>query len=167
MTDTKVRLATLADLAQITEIQNHYILNTHITFDVKPFTVEQRSVWFHDHNDGRRYRLFVAESAGSGILGYAGSGRFRTKEAYETTVEASIACHPQAVGRGLGTLLYSALFDALDGEDVRRIVAGIAQPNDASNALHEKMGFRRVGVFSRVGRKFGKYWDVLWMEREI
>jgi phosphinothricin acetyltransferase len=133
---------------------------------VSPYTVEQRTSWFDEHVGGR-HRLFVAEDPAGGILGYSASGRFRLKAGYDTTVEASIACRPEAVGKGLGSRLYRALFDGLAGQDVRRIVAGIAQPNDASNRLHEKMGFRRVGVFSQVGRKFGKYWDVLWLEREI
>jgi len=164
--DTKVRPGTLADLKQITELLNHYIENTHITFDVTPFTPDQRVEWFKDHSDGRRYQLFVAEDSNR-ILGYAASGCFREKEAYNTTVEASIACRPEAVGRGLGTALYQVLFAALISHDVHRIVAGIAQPNEASIKLHEKMGFQPVGRFSQVGRKFGKYWDVLWMEREL
>ena len=76
-------------------------------------------------------------------------------------------CRPDAVGRGIGTRLYTALFDALSAEDVHRIVAGIGQPNPASVALHERFGFRRVGLFSQVGRKFGQYWDVAWFERPL
>lgn len=163
-----VRPATLADLPSLTEIHNHYIRTTHITFDAEPFTPDQRVGWFHDHSDGRRYRLLVAEAEGTtGILGYAASGRFRSKQAYETTVEVSVACHPDAMGMGIGSELYRALFALLTGQDVHRVVAGIAQPNSASNALHQKFGFRAIGTFSQVGRKFGKYWDVLWMERSL
>jgi len=111
--------------------------------------------------------MLVAEDAACGVVGYTCTGRFRTKDAYDTTVEASIACRADAVGRGLGSLLYSALFEALRGEDIHRIVAGIAQPNPASNALHRRFGFREVGAFTEVGRKFGKYWDVLWLERPL
>jgi phosphinothricin acetyltransferase len=80
-------------------------------------------------------------------------------------VESSIYCRPDLVVRGIGTALYSALFDSLAGEDIHRIVGGISQPNAASVALHQRCGFRPVGVFSQVGRKFGKYWDVAWFER--
>jgi phosphinothricin acetyltransferase len=162
-----IRPALLSDLTRLTEIHNHYVLNTHIVFELRPYTVEQRVPWFHEHNDGRRYRLLVAEDAQAGILGYACTGRFRPKEAYETTVEASIACSPDATGKGIGKQLYQALFDALAREDIHRVVAGIAQPNAASNALHERFGFQRIGTFSSVGRKFGKYWDVMWMERPL
>ena len=162
-----VRPAVLDDLPKLTEIHNYYVANTHITFDGQPFRPEQRVSWFHDHSGEGRYRLLVAEDSGAGLLGYACTGRFRPKDAYDTTVEASIQCRPDAVGRGLGTRLYGALFAALADQDIYRIVAGIAQPNDTSNALHHRFGFERVGVFSQVGRKFGKYWDVVWMERPL
>ena len=74
-------------------------------------------------------------------------------------------CRADAVGRGIGSLLYGALFDALATEDVHRIVAGVSLPNPASIALHKRCGFQEVGVFTHVGRKFGKYWDVAWFER--
>ena len=159
-----IRPAVRADLARITEIINYYIVHTHITFDVKPFRPEDRLVWFEEHNSGGRYQMLVAEENGL-VIGYVATGRFRNKGAYDTTVEASIALAPQATGRGIGTRLYTALFEALANQDVNRLVAGIAQPNDGSNALHQRMGFTPVGTFTAVGRKFGKYWDVLWMEK--
>ena len=161
----RVRPAQLKDLPRIVEIQNHYIQHTHITFDVQPFTPEQRREWFHDHNNGKRYRLLVAEDEQRRIVGYACTGRFRPKPAYETTVEVSIACDPGSTGKRMGTRLYDELFTTLRGEDVHRAVAGIAQPNPASNALHQRFGFRPVGTFTEVGRKFGRYWDVLWVEK--
>ena len=165
--DMTVRPATIEDLPGITEIHNHYIVNTHITFDVQPYRPEHRMTWFHEHSDNKRYRLLVACDSQSSVLGYACTGRHRTKEAYDTTVEASIGCRPDSVGRGLGTMLYRALFDAIADQDIHRIVAGIAQPNPASNALHERFGFKEIGLFTEVGRKFEKYWDVKWTERPL
>jgi phosphinothricin acetyltransferase len=159
-----IRPATLDDLPAIVAIQNHYILNTHITFDVEPVTPKQRVKWFHEHNDGGRYRLLLAESENT-ILGYACTGRFRDKAAYDTTVEVSIACDPGATGKGIGRELYAELFGLIKDEDIHLLAAGIAQPNAVSNALHKRFGFQPVGTFTRVGRKFGKYCDVLWMEK--
>jgi len=167
MQNVTIRPASLNDLPGLTEIQNYYVIHTHITFDVQPFDPQRRRPWFSDHSDGRRYRLLVADDPKRGVLGYACTGRFRTKEAYDTTVEASVACGPDATGRGLGKLLYAALFEAIADQDVNRIVAGIAQPNLASNALHRHFGFKPIGTFSQVGRKFDRYWDVLWMERPL
>jgi phosphinothricin acetyltransferase len=160
-----VRPATLDDLPGITDIHNYYIAHTHITFDVEPYLPEQRVSWFNEHSDGKRYQLLVACGPHGDVLGYASTGRHRSKQAYDTTVESSVGCRPDAVGRGLGTLLYEALFAAIADEDINRIVAGIAQPNPASNALHQRFGFQPIGTFSQAGRKFGEYWDVLWMER--
>lgn len=162
-----LRPASIDDLPSLTEIRNYYIVNTPITFDVEPYRPEQLVPWFSEHSDGGRYRMFVACDSDSRVLGYAGTGRFRSKAAYDTTVEASVACRPEAVGRRLGSLLYGALFGAIADEDINRIVAGIAQPNPASNALHLRFGFTAIGTFSEVGRKFGKYWDVTWMERPL
>src|SRR5689334_12966728 len=162
-----IRAARIEDLPAITEIHNHYILRTHITFDVRPNRPEDRATWFHEHSDGGRYQTFVACDFEGSVLGYACTGRHRAKAAYDTTVESSIACGPESIGRGIGTLLYQRLFEALRDQDINRIVAGIAQPNPASNALHERFGFQRIGLFTEVGRKFGKYWDVLWLERPL
>lgn len=169
MTDhfINIRPATLNDLPRLTEIQNHYIENTHITFDVHAFTPEQRIGWFNEHSDGKRYRILVAEAKDSRLIGYVATGCFRPKQAYNTTVEISVACSPNMVGKGVGARLYTELFAALSKEDIHRIVAGIAQPNPASNALHERFGFRTVGTFTEVGRKFGRYWDVRWMEKPL
>lgn len=162
-----VRPARLDDLPGITEIHNYYIVNTHITFDIHPYVPEHRVSWFHDHSDGRRYRLLVACDPQGDVIGYACTGRHRSKEAYDTTVESSIGCRPDSTGRGLGTLLYEALFEAIADQDINRIVAGVAQPNAGSNALHQRFGFKTIGTFSQVGRKLGKYWDVMWMERPL
>jgi phosphinothricin acetyltransferase len=161
-----IREASRADLPAITEIYNHYVINTPITFDIEPFTPEQREAWYDEHCDGRRYRLLVAEQNGH-VLGYAGTGRFRDKRAYDTSVEATIYCASGATGRGIGNLLYAALFEAIANEDIHRILGGITLPNDASLALHRRFGFRQVAVFTQNGRKFGQYWDVAWVERPL
>ncbi|MGO9602884.1 MAG: N-acetyltransferase family protein [Candidatus Binataceae bacterium] len=166
MPNLNVRPAIRDDLAQITAIYNHYILTTPISFDIEPVTPEQRVPWFHEHTDGPRYQLFVAEEDGH-VRGYAGTGRFRAKAAYDTTAEMTIYCAPDVTGRGIGRLMYQVLFDALRGADLNRLVAGITVPNDASVALHRRFGFKDVGVFTENGRKFDRYWDVLWMERPL
>ena len=160
-----VRAAILADLPALTDIYNHYVVHTAITFDLRPLTLDERRVWFDDHAGGGRHRLLVATGPDGSCLGYATSSRWRPKAAYDTTVESSVYCRPDALRRGCGSLLYSALFAAIASEDVHRIVAGISLPNPASVKLHERFGFVPVGVFHGVGRKFGRYWDVAWFER--
>lgn len=152
------------DLPGIVGIINHYIETTPITFDVVPFTVETRMPWFEQFGAEGRHRLFVAERDGA-VVGWSCSGVFRPKPAYATTAETAIYTAPGEGGQGLGTRLYERLFQALRGEDLHRLVAGVTLPNEASLRLHARMGFERIGVFSEVGRKFERYWDVAWHER--
>jgi len=161
-----IRPARIDDLPRLTEIYNYYIVNTPVTFDIDPVTVEERRPWFAQFGERGRHRLFVAERDGV-VAGYAGSHQFRTKKAYDTTVETTIYCAPEMTGRGIGGALYAALFAALAGADVRMAIAGITVPNDASVAVHARFGFVPAGLMHDVGRKFGKYWDVLWMERRF
>jgi phosphinothricin acetyltransferase len=166
MSKIRIRPAERGDLARMTEIYNYYVLNTPVTFDVEAYTVERREAWFAQFGVAGRHRLVVAEENGI-VMGYAGTTRFRPKAAYETTVETTIYCAPEAVGKGIGRRLYAELFEVLEGEDIHRFVAGYALPNAASEALHRRFGFKEVGVFSENGRKFGQYWDVCWAERAV
>jgi phosphinothricin acetyltransferase len=158
------------DLGALTDIYNHYIRETAITFDVTPTTPDERRPWLLSHPEDGAHRLLVARAAGEPagrILGYATSSPFRQKAAYATSVETSIYLAPDAGGRGIGTSLYKQLFEALEGEDVHRAYAGIALPNDASVRIHQRFGFRQVGVYEEVGRKFGIYHDVAWFEKRL
>jgi phosphinothricin acetyltransferase len=161
-----VRPATEQDLVQVNDLYNRYVLETHFTFDVEPMTLEARHEWFTHHSTTGRHRVLVGLSDGS-VIGYASSSRFRPKPAYETSIETSVYVAPDAVGRGVGSRLYEELFKSLHGEDVHRAYAGIALPNQASIALHERFGFKRVAHFSEQGRKFDRYWDVGWYEKAL
>ena len=162
----QVRPATGDDLEAVNDIYNHYVAESHITFDVEPVSMEQRREWFTHYAPAGRHRLFVAEDGGR-VVGFASSSRFRPKPGYLTSVETSVYLEPDATGRGAGSRLYESLFQSLEGEDVHRAYAGIALPNPASIALHEKFGFKRVAHFTEQGRKFGRYWDVAWFEMPL
>jgi phosphinothricin acetyltransferase len=161
-----VRRAERRDLARIVEIYNPYVETTPITFDVQPTSEAEREPWFAQFSARGRHQLFVAERAGR-VIGYAGSLPFRAKAAYDTSIELTIYLDPAERARGVGPLLYGALFRALQGEDVHRALAGITLPNDASVRLHERLGFTPVGVYTEVGRKLGRYWDVGWWEKRL
>jgi len=166
MADVKIRPATRDDLPRLTEIYNYYLINTPITFDLEPVTVEQRVRWFEEHAGAKRHRLLVAEDDGL-VVGWAGTGPFRDRAAYDTSVEMTIYCADDAKRHGIGAMMYRALLDALKNEDINRLLAGITIPNEASIKLHRKFGFTDVGVFTECGRKFNRYWDVVWMERPL
>jgi phosphinothricin acetyltransferase len=171
-TEVQVRPGVESDLDALTNIYNHYVRETPITFDTAVFSPEERRPWLLSHPEDGPYRLKVAvdgtfQGNSQRILGYATSSPYRDRPAYSTSVAVTIYLAPDAGGRGIGTLLYKALFEALAAEDVHRAYAGIAQPNEASTRLHERFGFRHVGTLREVGRKFGRYWDVAWYEKDL
>ncbi|MFG2354467.1 GNAT family N-acetyltransferase [Streptomyces sp. NPDC048521] len=167
-TEVQVRPGVEGDLEPLTALYNHYVRETAITFDTAVFTAEERRPWLLSHPEDGPHRLLVAADARSQeILGYATSSPYRPKPAYATSVETSVYVAPGAGRRGIGSLLYDALFKALADEDVHRAYAGIAQPNEASARLHARFGFRYVGTYREVGRKFGRYWDVAWYEKDL
>jgi phosphinothricin acetyltransferase len=166
MRELEVRPATADDLPRLVEIYNHYVLHTPVTFDIEPVTLEQRVVWFKQFDRTGRHRLLVAEDAGA-VMGYAGTHQFRTKQAYDSTVETTVYCAPGCSRRGIGSALYKALFDAVRREDIHSFIAGITLPNEASVAMHAHFGFTHAGTMRGVGRKFTTYWDVAWYERLV
>lgn len=161
-----IRRLTGTDLPAVTSIYNHYIETTPITFDLAPFTLEGRQHWFAKFAPTGRYQAFAAERDGE-VVGWANTSPFRTKAAYDTTVETTIYLTADATGLGLGRLLYRTLLDAISQEDIHRAYGVVTMPNDASVALHIAMGFSLIGQMKEVGRKFGRYWDVAWFERDI
>lgn len=167
--NVQVRPGKEDDLDALTAIYNHYIRKTPITFDVTPSPPMNMRPWLLSHPEDGPHRLLVARIPGSdgGILGYATSSPFRPKAAYATSVETSVYLAPDAVGRGIGTLLYKQLFEALAEEDVHRAYAGVTLPNEASVRVHRRFGFRQVGIYEEVGRKFGVYHDVAWFEKRL
>jgi phosphinothricin acetyltransferase len=162
--DVTVRAGRLADLQRLTDIYNHYVIETPTTFDTVPFTVEQRREWFGHYHETGRHRLIVAERDGV-VMGYTTSSPFSDRAAYDTTVETTILCAPEFVGQGIGKLLYGALFDALAPEDVHSALARVTLPNKGSHDIHLHFGFREMGIMREAGRKFGKYWDVAFYQK--
>lgn len=164
--EVTIRRAEREDVPALLAIYNHFVLNTAITFDVEPRTLEQRLQWFDSFTPQGRHQCFVA-ARGEEAIGWASSGRFKDRAAYDTSVEASVYLKPGEEGRGLGRRLYRTLFEALAHQDVHRAFAGISLPNEASLGLHRAMGFALVGVYREVGRKFDRFWDVAWYGIEL
>jgi phosphinothricin acetyltransferase len=156
-----------ADLKRLTEIYNYYIIHSHATFDTEEFSIKKRETWFQNFSEEGAYRLFVARQE-ENVLAYASSTAFRPKPAYYQSVETTIYIDPLYLGRGIGLRLYHTLIRTLEQEtSVHRAFAGIALPNEASANLHQRFGFKLIGVFTEVGFKFGRYWDVAWYDRDL
>ncbi len=151
-----IREAILSDAQAIADIYNYYILNTVITFEVDPVTPQEIMSRMEKYKEIGPY--LVHEENGE-VIGYAYVARFRERLAYQHSVESSIYLKHGCGGKGLGTRLYSALLSQVSLQR-HAILGGIALPNEASVKLHEKCGFRKVAHFLGVGRKFGKWIDV-------
>jgi phosphinothricin acetyltransferase len=152
------------DLPTIVDILNYTIVNSNATLTSQPVTVTERRDWFGRFSPAGPHRLLVARR-GNRVLGYAASQPYRDHEGFRETVEVSIALDVSSRGQGVGTALYRALFECLAGEPVHAALAGIVLPNDASIALHRKLGFTEVGTFHEYAVKNGHYLSSVWMER--
>lgn len=155
---TRIRLATLEDAAAIAQIYAPYVTDTAISFETEVVGAAQIAERMQSHDS--IYPWFVAAEAGDAVIGYAYGTQFRTRPAYRFSVETSIYLEPSAQGRGLGTTLYRALLEQLIRQGFTQAIAGITLPNEASVRLHERVGFRLVGVYRDIGYKLGRWHDV-------
>lgn len=157
----RIRPATPADLPAIGRIYGYAVRDSVATFDV---TDPPTSYW-RDRltSDEAGEHLIVVEDADA-VVGFAYSTWFRPRPAYARTRETSIYLAPGAVGQGLGRLTYAHLLSLLRGDRMHCAVAVVAEPNPASIALHQSLGFELVGVLREVGRKFDRWVDTRWYQ---
>ena len=161
-----VRRGAAGDAAAIAAIYDHHVATSHATFDEQPHPPAWWREWLAQRLPGGKFDLVVAASGGT-VAGYAVTDVYNPRAAYRTSVSVSVYRHPDARGLGLGDALYGALFELIAERDLHRAYAGIALPNPASMALHERHGFVRCGYLHEVGFKFGRYWDVALYERHL
>jgi L-amino acid N-acyltransferase len=164
----KIRPAERDDLPQILEIYNDAVLNTTASYDYEPRTLEQRIAWYEDHVKNN-YPMFIAQSlAGQGrIVGWSSLSAFHTRIGYRFTAENSIYVSADQRGKGIGSLLMQPLIEAAKERELRAIVALIDAQNEVSIRLHARFGFEKVGHLKQVGFKFGRWLDVVYMERLV
>jgi L-amino acid N-acyltransferase YncA len=156
-----LRLATTADAAAISAIYNHYVVNTIVTFEEEPISAAEMARRIEEVIESSPW--FVCTEHGR-ILGYAYAGKWKSRCAYRFSVESTVYLDKEATGRGLGTQLYTALIADLKKRGIHGIIGGVALPNAASVALHEKLGFQKVAHFKEVGWKYEKWIDVGYWE---
>ncbi|HSS23913.1 MAG TPA: GNAT family N-acetyltransferase [Mycobacterium sp.] len=159
-----VRPATVADAAACVEIYRPYVLDTVITFETDVPSVEEMAGRIVD---ARALHEWLVLEVDGDVTGYAYAHQLNSRAAYQWSVETSVYLAQDALRSGGGRMLYAELLRRLTECGFRRAFAGIAQPNDASNALHQAFGFRRVGRFRRVGWKHGAWHDVEWWQLDV
>jgi phosphinothricin acetyltransferase len=163
MVAARVRPAVRADLPNILEIYNEAVLNTTATYDYEPRTMEHRVAWFEEH-ERSQMPVFVAEADGR-VAGWSALNAYHQRPGYRFTAENSVYVAAEHRGRGIGKVLLAPLLEAARSRGLHAIVAAIDADNTASVRLHAAFGFERVGLFKQVGFKFGRWLDVLYMER--
>jgi len=152
-----IREVHIQDAQQLVDIYNYYVLNSVVTFDDIPF----ESSLFEDKikTVASQFPFYVYEENDE-ILGYAYANKWRLKPAYKHTVESTVYLKHTAVGKQIGTKLYSHLLKELKKQNYHAIIGGVSLPNDVSIKLHENLGFKKVAHYNEVGLKFNKWVDV-------
>jgi phosphinothricin acetyltransferase len=157
-----VRPARLDDVEAIRAIYNHEVTASTSTFDLVPRTAEDQRRWLVERSGA--HAVLVAERDGA-VVGFASLSQYKDRPAYNTTVENSVYLDPSVRGAGVGTILLQALLARAADHGFHAVIARIGGDNTASIALHERVGFTLVGREREVGRKFGRWLDVVIMQR--
>lgn len=159
-----IRDATDDDLPGILAIYNEVVVNSTAIYALEPAPIEDRRAWMQDRQRAG-FPVLVAGEPGD-IQGFASFGVWRAAPAYLHTVEHSVHVRHDLRGKGVGRALVLALMPRARAMGMHRIIGGIDGDNAASIAFHRSLGFTEVARFTEVGRKFDRWLDVVFMERE-
>jgi phosphinothricin acetyltransferase len=157
-----LRLATPDDAEAIRQIYNREVLGSTVVFDLRPRTIEEQRAWQDDRSGA--HAVVVAIDDGD-LVGFGSLSAYRDRPAYRTTVEDSVYVHPDHQRRGVGRAVLGELVEVATARGFHTVIARIVGHNEASIAVHERLGFEPVGVEREVGRKFHQWLDVVVMQR--
>ncbi len=166
MSAPEVRHATKADLGRVAEIFDTVIVDSYVSFEEERRSVGEWKRLLAEKSEDGLHQMMVLVVEGT-VAGVAYSAPWRPKSGYWRSVETTIVLDPDYTGRGLGELLLTTLLESVSAAGAHRVIAVVALPNDASVALHHKLGFTDVGVLDEVGFKLGQYWSTLLMEKRL
>jgi len=162
MTEVTVRSASAADADTLAHIYNYYVENTVVTFEEEAVSSDAMAARVAEVQ-GLSLPWLVAE-VDNRVVGYAYANRWKVRSAYRHSVETTIYLEHGYQGRGVGRTLYAALLPRLRARGIHAAIGGAALPNEASVALHEKLGFAHVATFREVGFKHGRWVDVAYWQ---
>jgi L-amino acid N-acyltransferase YncA len=152
-----IRSATTEDATRIAEIYNHYVLHSTITFEEQAVPVDEMRQRIAEIVDGLPWLVWLEDSV---VQGFAYASKWKGRSAYRYSAESTVYLAKDSMGKGIGSRLYQALLAELRERRFHTVIGGIALPNAASVALHEKLGFEKVSQFREVGWKFNRWIDV-------
>jgi L-amino acid N-acyltransferase len=157
-----VRLAQVADAEAIRAIYNLEVLESTVTFDLVPRSHDDQRAWLAAHSGA--HPAVVAVDDGE-VVGFGSLSPYKDRPAYSTTVEDSVYVDRECRRRGVGRLILGELLTLATSHGFHAVIARIVGDHEASIALHERCGFTLVGVEKQVGRKFGRWLDVVELQR--
>lgn len=162
----EIRDAIVADVPSILAITNDVIATSTAIYTETPATLEEREAWLRARQD-LGYPVLVALDESGAVAGFATFGDFRAWPGYRYTIEHSVHVRADRRGQGIGSRLVASLLPRAAALGKHVIIAGIDAANAPSIRLHERLGFERVALFSEVGRKFGRWLDLVFLQRLI
>ena len=161
----EVRLARLEDAEGIRQIYNLEVTESTVTFDLVPRSIADQEQWLLQHAGA--HPAVVATDGHGDVLGFGSLGLYRSRPAYATTVEDSVYVRRDVQRQGIGRAILRELVDLATTHGFHAVIGRIVDGHQASIRLHRACGFELVGVEKEVGRKFGRWLDVVVMERLI
>jgi phosphinothricin acetyltransferase len=163
--EADIRPAVREDLPGIVEIYNEAVRETTGTYDSEPHTIEQRTAWL-EQCTAKGFPVLVAAVNGT-VAAWGALGPFVERAGFRHTGICAVYVETASRGMGLGTTLIEALVIEARQRELHTMLAAVDAANDASLRLHEKLGFKRVGTFREVGRKNGRWHDVVYLQRML
>ena len=160
----EIRFAKPSDARSLLDIYAPYVENTAITFEYEVPTIEDFATRIAKTLE--KYPYLVAEEDGV-VVGYAYASTYQARAAYDWAVELSVYVSQDARGQGVGSKLYDALEDLLEQMGYIHFLACISLPNEASLALHRKRGYQQVAHFPKIGYKFNRWHDIVWLQKSL
>ena len=154
-----------SDLPGLLAIYNDVIANSTAVYTDTPVTLDDRRQWWQTRVASGYPVLLASDS--SGVLGFSTFGDFRAWPGYRYTVEHTVHVRADCRGRGIGRQLLLALFPRAELLGKHIMIAGVDAANEASIRFHERLGFERAGVLREVGSKFGRWLDLVFLQRSI
>ena len=153
-----IRMATVEDAAAIAAIYNPYVADSCVTFETEPVQAAGMAARITEVLDAGLPWLLAEDAAGA--AGFAYASKWKGRCAYRFSVESTVYLHWDHTGRGIGRALYGRLLEEIRARRMHAVIGGIALPNAASIALHQRLGFRKVAHFEQVGYKQDRWVDV-------
>ncbi|OUP15880.1 GNAT family N-acetyltransferase [Parabacteroides distasonis] len=153
-----IRNVSLRDAKAIVDIYNEYIVNSVITFETEPLREEEMRERMAAISASYPYLVYLVDDE---VAGYCYAHAWKERAAYRYTLETTVYLSPGYKGKGIGRLLMERLIEECRAGGFHALIACITEGNEASYSLHEKLGFRKVSHFEKVGMKFGRWLDVV------